>query len=145
MILKSYKNLILEIEYLAEELKHIEKEIELYKKYLEGPKEYKGITYSDMPKGNNSQMPLDKVISRIIKLQQQKQDKEQLIGIRKNLKEKVEDKLLQLEGLDNQVVYMRDVKGMKLQDIADELGYSYEWIKEVSARNKITYQVPTEL
>jgi hypothetical protein len=37
---------------------------------------------------------------------------------------------------------MRDIKGKSLKKIADELGYSYQYIKEISARNKI-YQEPT--
>ncbi|NBI08080.1 sigma factor-like helix-turn-helix DNA-binding protein [Senegalia massiliensis] len=60
----------------------------------------------------------------------------------KNYKEiidKIKSNMKQLEGIDYKVVYLRDVEGKTLEEIADELGYSVIWIKKVSAKNKKLY------
>ncbi len=40
-----------------------------------------------------------------------------------------------LEGIDYQVVYLRDIENWKLGEIAMELNFSEDWIKKISARN----------
>ena len=51
----------------------------------------------------------------------------------------MKEKIKKLEGIDYKVVYLRDIEGKSLVEIADELGYSYDYIKEISARNKKTH------
>lgn len=43
------------------------------------------------------------------------------------------------EVLEQKVAYMRDVQGMTLPEIAADLGYSYIWIKKISAKTKKDY------
>lgn len=57
----------------------------------------------------------------------------------KEIIDKIKSNMKQLEGIDYKVVYLRDVEGKTLEEIADELGYSVIWIKKVSARNKKLY------
>jgi DNA-directed RNA polymerase specialized sigma subunit len=47
----------------------------------------------------------------------------------------MKEKIRELKGIDAQVKYMRDFEGRTLQDIADDLGYSIDRIKQISARN----------
>lgn len=49
---------------------------------------------------------------------------------------KIKSNMMQLDNIDYKVVYLRDVEGKALKEIADELGYSESWIKRVSSRNK---------
>lgn len=49
-----------------------------------------------------------------------------------------EEKLGELEGIDAKVVYMRDIENKRLYEIADELGYAYDYIRRVSSRNPKT-------
>jgi hypothetical protein len=48
----------------------------------------------------------------------------------------IELRISRLESIDYKVSHLRDIKGMTLPEIASELGYSYDWIKKISARNK---------
>ena len=64
--------------------------------------------------------------------------KEAIANMEKS-KKKIEEEIKKLEGLDKKVVYMRDIEGKTLKEIADELGYSEIYIKKISARNKRVY------
>lgn len=46
------------------------------------------------------------------------------------------EKLKGLTGIDYKLVYKRDLEKKSLQQIADELGYSLDRVKQLSARNK---------
>ena len=46
----------------------------------------------------------------------------------------MQENIGQLEGLHKKVIYMRDIEGKKLIDIAQELDYSYDYIREISAK-----------
>ncbi|MNI86465.1 hypothetical protein D3C73_1435630 [compost metagenome] len=48
----------------------------------------------------------------------------------------MENNLNKFEGLEYQVAYMRDIQGLPLYKIAEQLGYSYDWIRKVSSRIK---------
>jgi DNA-directed RNA polymerase specialized sigma24 family protein len=48
----------------------------------------------------------------------------------------IEQRISRLDSIDYKVTHMRDIRGMTLPEIAVELGYSYDWIKKISARNK---------
>lgn len=50
------------------------------------------------------------------------------------VKTQMEQRMDKFSGLEYQVAYMRDIKCMPLDAIADKLGYSYDWIKKVSRR-----------
>lgn len=59
--------------------------------------------------------------------------------ILKNLyktKDEIDNKLINLQGLEYKVEYLKYVKGYSLQQIADELNYSIDRIKQISARNR---------
>jgi len=58
-----------------------------------------------------------------------------MLKYRKKAREKVEKNLKKLEGIDYQVVYLRDIENWKLGEIAMELNFSEDWIKKISARN----------
>ncbi len=47
----------------------------------------------------------------------------------------VEKKFGSVDGVYHEVMYMRDIERKSLKEIADELGYSYGYIKNISAKN----------
>lgn len=57
-------------------------------------------------------------------------------------KNKVDEKLKTLKGLEYKVMYLKMVEGMNLQEIASKLGYSYQYIREIASK---TYKEPTTL
>lgn len=57
---------------------------------------------------------------------------ESLYAARKNYLRKLKG----LTGIDYKIVYKRDLEKKSLQQIADELGYSLDRVKQLSAKNK---------
>ncbi len=53
---------------------------------------------------------------------------------KKGIRDKIEEKLNSFKGLEYKVAYMRIVEGKKIEKIAEELNYSEDWIKKVSAK-----------
>lgn len=139
--IKSYKDLCTEIEIWKERVKAYEAEIKALKKLAKayGPSDVKGIDYSQPKVQNTNQIGFEEFITRLQKLENHIFIHLEAIANMEKSREKMEEKIKQLEGIDQQVVFMRDIKGKSLVEIADELGYSYQYIKEISARNKTTY------
>lgn len=46
-----------------------------------------------------------------------------------------EEALGKAEGIDAKVVFMRDIEKKRLYEIADETGYTYDYVRKVSSRN----------
>lgn len=141
-MIEHYKNLKIELEVYEMMRKEYEREIQILKR-SQAPSGYKEINYDGMPKGNMTRLPFDRVVERIELLERKIEAVVEVTKGRKEVMERIKAKLEELEGIDKQVVYMRDVEGMKLQDIADELGYSHQYIKEISARLKPTKSILT--
>lgn len=60
-------------------------------------------------------------------------------------KERIEEHMRDFEGLDHKVAYLKYIKNMTLQEIADELGYSYSYIKKVSMKISQRNQEGTDI
>lgn len=93
--------------------------------------------------GNKKEMNLDvwkKLIDEISKLESMIYLQEEMLKGLYETKEKIDNKLKGLEGLEYKVAYLKYVEGLNLQQIASKLGYSYQYIREVNAK---TYKVPT--
>ncbi|MCF6461480.1 sigma factor-like helix-turn-helix DNA-binding protein [Clostridium sp. Cult3] len=140
--IKSYKDLCSEIEIWKERLKTYEIQIEAIRKLakLDGPKDITGIDYTQPYVDGTNQIGFEEALEMLHKIENHIYLHQQAIANMEKSKKKIEENIKKLEGLDKRVVYMRDIEGMTLADIAEELGYSYQYIKEVSARNKTTYQ-----
>ena len=139
--IKSYKDLCTEIEIWKERVKAYKAEIKALKKLAKvyGPSEVRGIDYTQPRVQNTNQIGFEEFLERLYKLEYHIYIHEEAIESMIKAKAKIEEHLKSLEGIDQQVVYMRDIEGKKLMDIAEELGYSYQYIKEISARNKKTH------
>ncbi|WP_025847627.1 hypothetical protein [Paenibacillus ehimensis] len=55
---------------------------------------------------------------------------------KKLIRQRIEANIRDFQGIEYQVAYMRDILGKPLGQIADELGYSYNWIMKISSRVK---------
>ena len=140
-VVKSYKDLCTEIEIWKERVKAYKAEIKALKKLAKayGPSEVKGIDYSQLKVQNANQIGFEEFLERLYKLENHIYIHEEAINNMIKAKLKIEEYLKKLEGLDKKVVYMRDIEGKTLKEIADELGYSEIYIKKISARNKRVY------
>lgn len=139
--IKSYKDLCTEIEIWKERVRAYKAEIKALKKLAKvyGPSEVKGIDYTQPRVQNTNQIGFEEFLERLYKLEHHIYIHEEVIKNMEKCRKNMEERIKRLEGIDYKVVYLRDIEGKSLVEIADELGYSYQYIKEVSARNKITY------
>ncbi|MDF2591384.1 MAG: hypothetical protein K0S75_850 [Clostridia bacterium] len=134
----SFKNLVLQREMHERYLEIAEENYNYYKKLLhkDAPHEISSISYDGLPSGNGNAMSLDRIYMYLQKYESMIEHETWTIENLKKLEKEILAKVMQLDGIDQKVVYLRDIKGMKLQEIADELKYTLDYIKEISKRNK---------
>ncbi|GFN35800.1 RNA polymerase sigma factor sigma-70 region 4 domain-containing protein [Tepidimicrobium xylanilyticum] len=139
--IKSYKDLCEEIEIWKWRVEAYKAEIKALKKLAKvyGPSDITGIDYSQPKVQSTNQIGFEEFLERLHKLENHIYIHEEAIRNMEKCRRKMEERIKRLEGIDKKVVYMRDIEGKTLVEIADKLGYSYDYIKEVSARNKRTH------
>lgn len=114
VIFENYADLIADIEATKDQLKLVEYELEYWSFDGEG---------SHLFGANASVIQIEKKI----------RSKNKLINRLEYLeraKKRIDMLLKQLDGLDYKIGYLRIVENMTHQEIADELGYSHQYIKE---------------
>ncbi|USG65177.1 hypothetical protein NDK47_24140 [Brevibacillus ruminantium] len=133
----TYNELIMEIDILETRITDLEKERRFLvaNMHANAPKLPGAVDYSkDRVQSNFVPFALDRIIERMNKID------ETLGQLRDQLKAKQEtmdrlDRILaQMDDLEYKVAFMRDKLHMRLQEIADKLGYSYDHIKRISSR-----------
>ncbi len=136
--IKSYKELCNDINFWKARLKSYEIQLEAIKKEgkLYGPGDIKGIDYTQPYVDGTSQISFEAALKQMQKIENHIALHQDTIDKLEKSKKKIEEYIKTLDGLDRKVVYMRDIEGKKLVDIAEELGYSYDYIREISSKNK---------
>lgn len=134
----SFKDLVLQREMHEKYLETAEENFKYYKKLLhkDAPHDITGISYDGMPSGNGNAMSLDRIYFCLQKYESMIEHETWAIENLKSLQREIFNRVMQLDGIDCKVVYLRDIEGKKLQEIADMLKYSLDYIKEISSRNK---------
>ncbi|MBI4855831.1 MAG: hypothetical protein HY818_03705 [Acetobacterium woodii] len=74
------------------------------------------------------------ILPEVMELQQQINEYNREINILINLKNQILEQISSIESVNVKVKYLRDQVGYSLHEIALVLGYSYDYIKEISAR-----------
>lgn len=138
----NYKDLCVDIDVQQCIIEDIENElIQLQKLLLKGSKEITGIDYSREPGGQAIHISMDRILDRISRIGKRLEVEKKILESKFETRKKIDEVLKGLTGLDVKVVYMRDIEGKKLQDIADALGYEIGYIKNISYRNKrVTFE-----
>ena len=144
--IKSYRDLCEEIKIWEERVKAYEVQKKAIWKLakLDGPQPITGIDYSQPNVQNTSQVDFFTAIEIINKIDNHIYLDQETIRQLNESRDKMKKYIENLDGLDKKVIYMKDIEKKTLKEIAKELGYSYQYIKEISARNKTTYQEPTD-
>ena len=115
-----YSNLLIDIEVLREQIELSKKEQERW--WITGD------LFQSVPLDNAAKR-FDNLSDKIEKLEE-------------SLKEKVEaadrirNQLSQYKGLEYKVYYMRYIEGKTLKDVAHELNFNYDYIREVASKLK---------
>jgi transcriptional regulator with XRE-family HTH domain len=137
-IIKSYQELCDEIDIWKSRVKAYEAEIRALKKLanIYGPSDIGALDYSQDRVQSSTHIGFETYLLRLYEIEAKMQAYDIAIGEMMDAKDTIERKLDEMTGIDHQVVYLRDIKGYKLQEIADQLHFSIDYIKKVSARNK---------
>lgn len=132
----TYSELLAEIHMLEARIEDLltERRFLLKSMNANAPKGTGAVDYSkDRVQSNFVPYTLDRIVERMNKIDEMIENlTEQLKAKRETLK-KLDQVLAQMDGLDYKVAFMRDKLHMRLQEIADKLGYSYAHIKRVSS------------
>jgi len=97
-------------------------------------RELKGMVYSDMP-GGSTEVTYERYVEGMRILETKIEIENRILKNMEETNKKIDDKVKEFEGVSYKVAYMKN-KGMKLDDIADELCYTHEYIRLISARMK---------
>ncbi|TCO79118.1 RNA polymerase sigma factor sigma-70 region 4 domain-containing protein [Marinisporobacter balticus] len=132
----NYKDLCADIDVHKCIIEDIENElIQLQKLLLRGPKEITGIDYSREPgSGQVIHISMDRILDRMNRIGVRLEVEKKILESKFETRKKIDEVLKGLTGLDAKVAYMRDIQERSLQEISDELGYSYNWISKISSR-----------
>lgn len=126
-LLESYKNICLQIEYYETLLKDIEYEWKVNMNMM-----YKGVKSNG--DGTYTKTPLDKAAMNLDVIKERHDKLEELVSKMKRMKKQAEKILGKMEGIEYKVAIKRYVENKTLKEIADELGYSEGYIKNVNMK-----------
>lgn len=79
-----------------------------------------------------NRIDLDVYVERKHKLNNEAAILQSIIEDKKETQRQILEKINKLEGLEYKIVYKRFIEGKTLNEIADELGYSYGYIRNLS-------------
>lgn len=86
--------------------------------------------------GTYVHLPLDTALRRYDAVMGKLCDVQEVLRNKRVVKAQIEQRLGEFEGLEYRVAYMRDIQDKPLDAIAEELGYSFNWIAKISSRVK---------
>lgn len=135
MLIQSYKDMVKELEAHEKLLDIAETNKKYYLQLFDKkPAEVKSINMDGMPKGCSNDLSFDRIVEGIQHWDYMMQIEQNNIDrVKARLKE-IDDAMKNIEGLQFQVVYKRDIENRSLQEIADELGYAYSTVANISAK-----------
>ncbi|WHX50539.1 hypothetical protein QNH46_07795 [Paenibacillus woosongensis] len=90
-------------------------------------------------------VPLDKALEYYDAVVQRIGETSNRLEAKKLIRKKIEANIRGFQGIEYQVAYMRDIERKPLYKIADELGYSYDWIKKISSRIRSAKRVKSKI
>ena len=103
---------------------------------------YKQCFTGKMPGESWSRLPLDKALESYDSVSERLANISEIIRHKEETKKLIEERLGRMTTLENQVMYRRTVMRQTLRQIADELGYTEGYVKNVSYRANVTFMLP---
>ena len=119
--IQSYHDLCKEIDILETRIKDLENEFYMWQRKMGGV-------------GKKPIAPLDIALNRMKEICDLVETYAVILDEKEKTRKKIEERMADIDKLENRVAYMRDVECKTLAEIAAELNYSYDWIKRLSAR-----------
>jgi DNA repair exonuclease SbcCD ATPase subunit len=143
---QSYNDLCNEIEILDIRAQEINDEMRYIRRMMQqfGPQTKLVASYEGMPGGETKVTTFDKieqVCTNIHHLETQLEEINDILSLKREARERMEERMGQFEGLEHQVYVMHVIQRKPLNNIAADLGYSYEWIRKISMKVKNRFKV----
>lgn len=127
-IMKNYADLLTEIDVIKEQIKLTEEELD----YWFGRRIPLGSAGVHRHGAETALIQTQKKIAALKKLNARLKDYEQSANRQTEL-------INRFCGLEYRIAYKRYVENKTLKEIAKELGYSHQYVKEISSKSKTTY------
>mgnify|MGYP001248578488 FL=1 len=127
LLIATYEDLLTEIEVYEERLKDLEREQYAIDRLVKS----NTIDYYNQ-------------LERQMDLNNKYAITQSILEDKKETQRQMLEKIQQLEGLEYKIAYKRFIEGKTLNEIAGELGYSYDYIRELSSKAKRTHNYPTQ-
>ena len=128
LLISTYQDLLTEIEVYEERLKDLEREQYAIDRLVKS----NTIDYYNQ-------------LERQMDLNNKYAITQSILEDKKETQRQMLEKIQQLEGLEYKIAYKRFIEGKTLNEIAGELGYSYDYIRELSSKAKRTHNYPTQM
>jgi DNA-directed RNA polymerase specialized sigma subunit len=122
---QTYNDLCAEIDILQLRLVDLENEFKVA---------HRTVWTGCAPGENHARVPLDKSLMQYDEIKTKLQEVESTLRRKERIRDEMERRMSQFQGLEYKVAYMRDIQGKRLQQIADELGLSLLYIQKISSR-----------
>lgn len=137
MVTQTYSDICKEIQLLELRLKDLKKEYRFYLGFISShPGQMKTSSLqSDKIQSSNPYMPAEEAYRKCMEINELIVQYDELITNKLSTKREIEKGMSDFETLEGKINYYFHVKNMKLYEIADELGYSYNWIRQVKHRH----------
>jgi hypothetical protein len=74
-------------------------------------------------------------------LEEQLEEINDVLSLKNEARKRMEERMSQFEGLEHKVYVMHVIQRIPLNNIASDLGYSYEWIRKISMKVKSRFKV----
>ena len=141
-----YQNLREEIELLEIELKDLKVEHKYLIKnmHMNAPK-FNGVTDYSKERVTGGQVPLtlDEIAGRHDRIMEKAVCLKEEITEKRTLMEEAKHAVQGMKGIEKQIMYLRDVQGLNLRQIAGVLDYSYDHIRRISSQMKRCHSYAT--
>lgn len=135
--LESYRDLLKEIELWEIRLDDLNKERNyLVKKMSRPPINKLTANYDGMPKAGMAVVDFVGMWDRVREIDEKIGIAQDILSLKREAKRKMEKVMSEMDTLEYKIAYGRDVERKPLYEIAQELGYSYGWIRQCSMRIK---------
>lgn len=127
LIMESYADILRVIEIIKAEIEALQLDLD----YWAGRKS----THAVFSEGANK-YGLDVAAQRTDFLYDRMEKLEERLASYQEIEKEIRENVEQLEGLQYQIAKLRFIDGLNYKQIADKLGYTYQWIKEVASKRK---------
>lgn len=133
-VIESCKELKEDIELIKMRLRGLDEERKLLVKNLEkGPSEVSSITYDGMPKGSPEHRDIIYWIDALRRCENNMYLEIDTLKIKENTLKEIYAKINGFNDLDKKIIFLKEVEGKNLKEIAAEIGYSYVHVRRIHA------------